>query len=273
MQSDAAGSLYVTWDGNGTDGILTTKLNADGSFAWDPFYRDVSDYESSQSGSYSILAGDKLYAVWNDNRNSAENIYVQKLDTSGVIEWNPDGVQASDLPYYIPNPKLVTSDSESVVAVYEVNAGLYAQKFRPDSTIKFDINGEPISTATTPFYEDYELLQGNGGCTVAFWSTDAGDIYAGRICSPVTNVGVYEVTSDANSISVFPNPSLSGIFQVNISKPNSDLKVYDLFGRVLLSEKISSAISAIDLSSLPKGSYLLQASNGNETATQKLLIE
>jgi hypothetical protein len=47
MISDAAGALYVVWD-------LWSEWNCcsrnpDGSFAWSPNYRDVSDYSSSQS--------------------------------------------------------------------------------------------------------------------------------------------------------------------------------------------------------------------------------
>lgn len=277
MNSDASGSLYVTWDSYGANGIVTAKLNSNGNFPWSPYYRDVSDFSSPQANSYSILSNDKLFVTWNDGRPNASNayIYVQKLDTSGTIEWTPGGVQACNLNSYLPNPKLIMSDSGSVVAVYEVSAGLLAQKFRPDSTIMYSVNGDSISTSVnTPFYADFELQQETGGCTIAFWSNEAGDIYGGRVCTPETNVGVNESATEDNLISVFPNPSSSGIFQVSLSSPlKTTIKVFDVMGRELVTSRNPESNFTLDLSLLTKGTYFFEVNTNETIVIKKLLIE
>lgn len=276
MISDTTGLLYVVWDSYGGNGVVATKLNPDGSFAWSPNYRDVSDYPSSQSYSNAILLNDHLYVAWDDNRPSASNayIYVQKLSSSGVIEWNPGGVQACNLGSYIPVPKLVASDSGSVVVAYEVSAGFLAQKFMPDSSIKYAVNGDTISPLeNSPFYGDYELQGGNGGCTAAFWSNEAGDIFGGSLCTQQANVGVLEISADEIPVTIFPNPSASGIFEIKLSQPVSAINVFDLMGRRIMSAENPNTSFKLDLSSAAIGAYLLEVTTKEGTITKKLQVE
>jgi hypothetical protein len=64
-------------------------------------------------------------------------IYLQRLDTSGTVLWNPGGFQLCNLSSYLPVPKLVAGDSGSVVATYACGGHFLAQKIMPDSTLKF----------------------------------------------------------------------------------------------------------------------------------------
>ena len=276
MNSDTNGALYVTWDSYGTLGILATKLTPSGNFAWSPSYRDVSDFESGQSNSYSILDEDKLFVAWNDNRPTANYayIYIQKLDTSGIIEWTPGGVQASNLNSYIPNPKLIAAENGNVVATYEVNIQFYAQKFNSDSTIALQPNGDTISTnVSTPFYDDYELQYTSDGCTVAFWGSESGDIYGGRICDAQANVGVNEVLKEDIAAFVFPNPSESGIFEVTLSEPAFNIEVFDLAGRKIAGVEASNRSYIINISQFERGTYFVKASTKEGIVAKKLIIQ
>ena len=186
-------------------------------------------------------------------------------------------MQASNLNSYIPNPKLVTSDSGSVVATYEVAGHFYAQKFRPDSTTKFQQNGDTISTTNTPFYEDYELLKSKDGCIVSFWASDEGDIYGARICSEQLNVGVNEAMGQ-NSISVFPNPVDDHFTIENFLADDSPTELYvtDLAGRIVmkvLPNEFHSGEIDVNVSSLPNSSYLLVLKASEIIRTQKFVVQ
>jgi hypothetical protein len=55
-----------------------------------------SNVNSGQSGSYAVLDGSNIYVTWNDTRSGASNyfIYLQRLDTSGTVLWNPGWIPA-----------------------------------------------------------------------------------------------------------------------------------------------------------------------------------
>jgi Secretion system C-terminal sorting domain len=91
-------------------------------------------------------------------------------------------------------------------------------------------------------------------------------------CTAATVVGQNEYQLEAN---VFPNPS-NGLFSVELERTESnvELKVYDLFGRVIYSEEYASFNKeAIDLSSYAKGMYILNLKNKSFTLSKQMIIE
>jgi hypothetical protein len=260
MRTDGSGALYVIWDTNNGN-VVATKITPSGNFAWATTHTLISDFNSGQSRSFAILAGEKIYVTWNDNRPPAASyfIYVQKLDTSGAVEWAPGGVQASNLGSYIPHPKLVISDSSSVVATYEVNGQFYVQKFRPDSTIKYEKNGDTLCGASTPFYADYQLGTGANGCTVAFWSSDDKNIFGARVCTEQLNVGLNEPWGNGHSISVYPNPSFDGIFDVEGDARffPGEIHVTNAAGKRVAFRWVHAGKPRLELSNQPAGIYFL----------------
>ena len=69
-------------------------------------------------------------------------------------------------------------------------------------------------------------------------------------------------------ISIYPNPSFKYI-NVNI---DSELEaiVFDLLGKELIREKITGRL---DISSLEKGTYILNLTDGTNTSTNKIIKE
>jgi hypothetical protein len=78
---------------------------------------------------------------------------------------------------------------------------------------------------------------------------------------------------------IFPNPS-SGVINVNVSGPHTDnlkVSIYNLLGSsVLIREGIhlgDRQVLTLDLSSLPKGIYVLTLKGDNYSQTRKLIIQ
>ena len=69
-----------------------------------------------------------------------------------------------------------------------------------------------------------------------------------------------------NSINIFPNPS-SQYINVTI---DTEMKavVFDLLGKELISENITGRL---DISSLEKGTYILNLTDGTNTLTYKII--
>jgi hypothetical protein len=75
---------------------------------------------------------------------------------------------------------------------------------------------------------------------------------------------------DFNSnLSVYPNPS-EGIFNINLEN-SATIQVFDTTGKQILSKKIASGVTQIDLSPNTSGIYILKATDSNnKTETVKL---
>ncbi len=75
--------------------------------------------------------------------------------------------------------------------------------------------------------------------------------------------------SDQETFSVFPNPA-TGMINVRFSKKlNTEVRVYDLTGRMVLSEKAKSEIMTMDLSALGSGIYMIRCGS----VTKKILVQ
>lgn len=87
------------------------------------------------------------------------------------------------------------------------------------------------------------------------------------------NIGGVLGTNDFeldSKLVVYPNPS-SGVFLIK-SDTRSTMKVYDLTGKIIKTEKIDSGISKLDLSNNPSGIYSIKMTNEvNQTKTLKLI--
>lgn len=84
-------------------------------------------------------------------------------------------------------------------------------------------------------------------------------------------VGIPEL-KQAGGVSVYPNPSVNGVFFLSAPASPFELKVYDLFGKCLRSESRQGP-GSIDLSGFADGVYLLSLRSGNEVVTQKLMVQ
>ena len=74
------------------------------------------------------------------------------------------------------------------------------------------------------------------------------------------------------SMSVYPNPSNTGVFNVSFKIPQkTEILVYNIAGEVVLSQSIETAYFLLDLSKQPKGMYILKTIAGNETIVSRIV--
>ncbi len=88
-------------------------------------------------------------------------------------------------------------------------------------------------------------------------------------CRANLNVGVEQV--QALQLSVYPNPS-NNLIRVQCEKTINTIRITDILGNELINRHVNSSNTQVDVSSLPKGVYLLQLSAGNQTATRKVVV-
>ena len=103
-------------------------------------------------------------------------------------------------------------------------------------------------------------------------------IEQGTPCSNTPN-GIKNVTANAETaFSVYPNPT-SGVFELKINSDNyrhAEIKVTDATGRTVYSQQTDNSLSGtvrIDLTSFPKGLYLVQLRNAEGAVSKNISVE
>ncbi len=84
----------------------------------------------------------------------------------------------------------------------------------------------------------------------------------------VINTGIDEASK--GNISIYPNPAYENITISNAG--NSDLMLYDIFGKLVISENHISNNHLLNVSELAKGNYILKLINGDNTITRKIAV-
>jgi hypothetical protein len=89
------------------------------------------------------------------------------------------------------------------------------------------------------------------------------------------NTGTEEHIEVDRNIAVYPNTS-QGVFTVEVRGDDdlqiSEVKVYDLLGKLIKTEKANASKVNIDISEHATGTYILQISAGDDIITRKVLI-
>ena len=90
---------------------------------------------------------------------------------------------------------------------------------------------------------------------------------------PTSSAGIEENTSDV-LVSIHPNPSTNGIFNVDFTKADN-IKVMNIAGEVIFNEEVkANEISKmVNLSNFNNGIYFICVTNGTEVSKHKVVLE
>lgn len=86
------------------------------------------------------------------------------------------------------------------------------------------------------------------------------------------NAEVNQMLSVKESFKLYPNPASNDVvFITTATNGIKDIVVYDVFGEIVLTDRISS--KSLYISKLVAGVYVLQLTENNETMTRKLVVK
>lgn len=75
-----------------------------------------------------------------------------------------------------------------------------------------------------------------------------------------------------NNIKVYPNPVTNKIFISNLDSDNSQIRIFNVLGKLVLQQK-NNTQNGISVTHLPKGIYMLQLNVEEKTLTKKIVID
>ncbi|MHA1252569.1 MAG: hypothetical protein ACTSRP_21465 [Candidatus Helarchaeota archaeon] len=170
-----------------------------------------------------------IIVTWAEERNSNVNIYAQRIDANGNINWTQNGVVICNADDLQKNPKIVSDGDGGAIIVWEdyrnsqsTDCDIYAQKINSSGQIQWQNNGIPICTETGNQINLRICSDENGGAIIAWedcrnYATSEIDIFAQRISSDGqakwTNNGtpICTADNDQKNLDICPDDSKGAI--------------------------------------------------------------
>jgi hypothetical protein len=119
--NDGSGGAIITWDdGRGsTKDIYAQRINSAGAAQWSANGVVVCGVGSEQT--YPVLTNygsSGAIIAWLDARSASTDIYAQKIDGSGAVQWNTDGMPVSIASSVQSNPAMTGDGSDGIFVAW-----------------------------------------------------------------------------------------------------------------------------------------------------------
>lgn len=213
IMSDGNGGAIVAWHSyigsypDGNDDIFAQKVNAAGSLEWGTEGVAVCSLASFQLRPK--LADDGNHGaiiVWEDFRNnpSKSNLYAQKVNTTGTIQWAADGIPVALSSYPQLTPEIVSDGSGGVFVTWKYSTEVVtAQRLTSEGANAWE--GSGLDLGASGSNSPQIISDGSSGAIITWYDnrgSGRGDIYAQRITgngSLLWNSKAVGICTDASS--------------------------------------------------------------------------
>lgn len=189
--SDGSGGAIIAWmDGRtGNDHVYAQRISAGGYVQWaadgvpiceQGYYQRYPDIAADGPGGGAII-------TWQDQRvYDAFDIYAQRINAAGLVQWTRDGVVVCNAGGHQSNPVIVPDGLGGAVIAWDdarnyaiTESDIYAQRLNASGQIQWSANGVAICTMTGSQHTPAIAKDGTGGAIIT-WEGNF-DIYAQRI--------------------------------------------------------------------------------------------
>ena len=309
----AQGSALQTMAPDGAGGMIVTWIDYRNSVDWDVFAQRIDPAGNAQwtaNGEPISMATDDQYAptvasdgsggaiiTWEDLRNpiTGRDIYAQRIDAAGNVQWTLDGVPLCVVRGVQTSTAIVPDGTGgAILAWYDirnnVDYDIYVQRVDASGTALWTANGVALCSAANSQFGSKIVSDGGSGAIVTWHDlrNNNYDIYAqrigpdGLIPTAVRDTPSFtRVSLSANS----PNP-FSGETSMVLSLAagaNVEVEVHDVTGRLVRrfgSTHVGAGTHRMSFDGrddagrlLASGVYLYTVRTGGETRTLKLVIQ
>jgi titin len=193
--SDNLGGAIISWwdERGGNADIYAQRVNSSGVALWTLNGVPICTASGDQDGLEIVGDGSGgAIITWHDERSVSDNIYAQRVGSSGITMWATDGVGMSTLTSYRGNPAIVSDGAGGAIIAWGLdNDDIYAQRVDSSGAALWTTDGVAISTAPGAQHTPYVLSDGLGGAVMAW--RDSRHFYSGT-----TREDVYGEKVNAN---------------------------------------------------------------------------
>ena len=143
--SDGAGGAIIVWDDErgsvDDDDIYAQRVNASGIAQWSANGTAISTAANAQEDPELLSDGaGGAIIVYEDERDDPDDIYAQRVNSSGIAQWTANGTPVSTAAYKQRDPRLVSDGAGGAIIVWKDN--------RSDNTT-YDIYAQWVDASGT----------------------------------------------------------------------------------------------------------------------------
>jgi hypothetical protein len=191
--SDGAGGAFVTWRDHrsGNYDVYLQRISSTGVPLWTPHGAPICTLAGDQSpgGLVSDNAGGAII-VWTDTRSGNQDIYAQRVSSSGTALWTANGVVISADPAADSGIGAVADGSGGAIILFNAIRGasandLYAQRINASGVVQWAANGVVVCNVAGDQLQGWPVSDGAGGAIAGWWDYRSGniDVYVQRLNS------------------------------------------------------------------------------------------
>ena len=244
--SDGAGGAIITWNDyrNGNWDIYAQRINSTGDVQWISNGTVVSNASSNQRSPQicSDGAGGAII-TWNDYRNGNDDIYIQRINSTGDVQWISNGTVICNASNMQLSPDICSGGVGGAIIAWQDyrNSGttgydIYIQRINSSGDVQWISNGTVICNASNDQSKPQIYSDGAEGAIITWQDFRNGnsDIYAQRINSTGdvqwTNNGTVICNASNHQFNpVICSDDAGGAIIVWEDNKNSGTTGYDIF--------------------------------------------
>jgi hypothetical protein len=190
--SDGEGGAIIAWQDvrAGNDDIYAQRINSEGQYMWPEHGIPVCSASQSQESAVIVSDGEGgAIIAWQDMRNGNQDIYAQRVNALGQMQWTTDGVAVTIASDNQASPVAISDNAGGLIITwwdYRTDAfgDIYAQRLNASGTPLWGDNGTAVCTASG--YQEFPALASDGDMgAIIVWADrrngDNYDIYAQKV--------------------------------------------------------------------------------------------
>lgn len=149
MCIDGKGGVIIAWidERQSNSDIYAQRFNANGARLWGNNGVAISIESNTQYlREISPDGNGGALIVWKDFRYGEGDIFAQKVDSGGIVQWQSGGAPVCVLPGEHGGPDIVSDGAGGAFVVWDDNrpGGIYMQRLDPTGTPLWTLNGKRI---------------------------------------------------------------------------------------------------------------------------------
>ncbi len=216
---DGSGGAVAAWidlrAGAGFD-IYARRVNSAGTSQWTANGVAVCTATGGQTSAKLIPDGGGAIITWTDSRGANADIYAQRLNSAGAVQWAANGIVVCGATNHQLAPQIVTDGGGGAIIAWQdlrtpADAyDIFAQRVNASGTVQWALDGNAICASPGDQNGPVMISDGAGGA-IAAWQDARGidfDIYAGRISANGIGLWPYNGVAVVAAIDDQLQPSL-----------------------------------------------------------------
>ncbi len=177
------GGFIAVWTDNslllGSPRVAVQRFNAKAN----PLWKDNSFVTTTRSAQDSPVAyfaatnntDGNVFVIWSDDRNRNDDIFAQKIDATGAIQWGVSGVTVCKASNSQTNPQIIGDSGDGILAVWEDQRSgkmdIYAQAINAAGQIRWQNDGA-IIVATSQEQTQPQIIPDGDGGLICVWNDE-----------------------------------------------------------------------------------------------------